>query len=307
MNTNDILFSVIIPHRNSLHFLPKLISSIPDDKRVQVLLVDNSPEPVTKQQLADAGIARTIELLYSDPSRGAGGARNVGIDNANGKWLIFADADDYFSDKAFDTFFSFADSKAELVYTCMGGIYLDTGEHSDRGDGYTNLVRGYLNGTKTEMDLRLGFASPCCKMVSHDLVKRHNLRYDEIRAGNDIYFSTLSGFYAKGIEAVDFVSYIATVSRGSLTQRRDYEVIKARLYSILHCNQFLKSVGKQKYQHSVMFAVAESRNYGIVACLEFIGMIIKFRQNPFIHCSRWFNTFLRNRKADKQNSKYITR
>lgn len=263
MNTNDILFSVIIPHRNSLHFLPKLISSIPDDKRVQVLLVDNSPEPVTKQQLTDAGIARTIELLYSDPSRGAGGARNVGIDNANGKWLIFADADDYFSDEAFDTFFSFADSKAELVYTCMGGIYLDTGEHSDRGDGYTNLVRGYLRGTKTEMDLRLRFASPCCKMVSSKLVKRYNLRYDEVPASNDIYFSMLSGFYARGIDATDSVTYIATVSRGSLTKQRNLRVIESRYRVCLRCNKFLRENGLGAYQNSVMYYLKYSISFGL--------------------------------------------
>ena len=297
-------FSVIIPHRNSVQFLPKLFSSIPVSDKIEIIIVDNSPTPIKKDDIA---IDRDYTLMYSNPTRGAGGARNVGIDNAHGKWLLFLDADDYYADGAFDVFYSKFDSSAEIVYTGMGGIYLDTGKPSDRGDYYINLVRDFLSGNKSEDDLRLGFASPCCKMVSHDLVKRHNLRYDEIRAGNDIYFSTLTGFYAKEIEAIDFVSYIATVSQGSLTQRRDYEVIKARLYSILHCNQFLKSVGKQKYQHSVMFAVAESRNYGIVACLEFIGMIIKFRQNPFIHCSRWFNTFLRNRKADKQNSKYITR
>ena len=297
-------FSVIIPHRNSVQFLPKLFSSIPVSDKIEIIIVDNSPTPIKKDDIA---IDRDYTLMYSDPTRGAGGARNVGIDNAHGKWLLFLDADDYYADGAFDVFYSKFDASAEIVYTGMGGIYLDTGEPSDRGDYYIKLVRDFLSGDKSEDELRLGFASPCCKMVSHDLVKRHNLRYDEIRAGNDIYFSTLSGFYAKEIEAVDFVSYIATVSRGSLTQRRDYEVIKARLYSILHCNQFLKSVGKQKYQHSVMFAVAESRNYGIVACLEFIGMIIKFRQNPFINCSRWFNTFLRKRKADKQNSKYITR
>ena len=307
MNTNDILFSVIIPHRNSLHFLPKLISSIPDDKRVQVLLVDNSPEPVTKQQLADAGIVRTIELLYSDPSRGAGGARNVGIDNANGKWLIFADADDYFSDKAFDTFFLFADSKAELVYTCMGGIYLDTGEHSDRGDGYTNLVRGYLNGTKTEMDLRLRFASPCCKMVSSELIKRYNIRYDEVPASNDMYFSMLSGFYARRIDATDSVTYIATVSRGSLTKQRNLRVIESRFRVYLRCNKFLKENDLGAYQNSVMYYLTCSISFGLNHFLRFIYLLIKYKQNPFINCGNWITSLKKLKGSEKKDANYITK
>ena len=258
-------YSVIIPHCNSVRFLPKLFSSIPTDGKIEVLLVDNSPEPITVQQVREVGVMRDFTLLFSEPVRGAGGARNVGIEKAQGKWLIFADADDYFAEGAFDVFFSKVDSDAEIIYTGMGGIYLDTGEKADRGDIYINLVRDYLCEKKSEDDLRLGFASPCCKMISHDLVERHNLRYDEIRAGNDIYFSLTSGFYATKVEAVDFISYIATVSKGTLTKRRDYEVIKARLYSKLHCNQFLKGHGYSQRQHSVMFALNAARNYGVKA------------------------------------------
>lgn len=297
-------FSIIIPHRNSVQFLPKLFSSIPISEKIEIIIVDNSPTRVTKAEIA---VDRDYVLLYSDPKRGAGGARNVGIESAQGKWLLFLDADDYYADEAFDVFYTKLNTTAEIVYTGMGGVYLDTGEPSDRGDSYAKLVRDYLEGESSELDLRLGFASPCCKMVSHDLVKRHNIRYDEIRAGNDIYFSMVSGYYAQRVEAIDFISYIATVSRGTLTRRRDYEVIKARLYSKLHCNQFLKSIGCSNRQHSVMFALYESRRFGIIAFFEFVGMIIRFKQNPFINCSRWFKTLRINKVKEKQESKYIVK
>lgn len=297
-------FSIIIPHRNSVQFLPKLFSSIPISEKIEIIIVDNSPTRVTK---ADIAVDRDYVLLYSDPKRGAGGARNVGIESAQGKWLLFLDADDYYADEAFDVFYTKLNTTAEIVYTGMGGVYLDTGEPSDRGDSYAKLVRDYLEGERSELDLRLGFASPCCKMVSHDLIKRHNIRYDEIRAGNDIYFSMVSGYYAQRVEAIDFISYIATVSRGTLTRRRDYEVIKARLYSKLHCNQFLKSIGCSNRQHSVMFALYESRRFGIIAFFEFVGMIIRFKQNPFINCSRWFKTLRINKVKEKQESKYIVK
>lgn len=299
----NVLFSVIIPQRNSVSTLPRLFASIPERDDIEIIVVDNTPTPITKEEI---DIDREYQLLWSAPERHAGGARNVGIENAHGKWLLFADADDYYADGAFDVFFSKVESDAEIVYTGMGGIYPDTGERSDRGDGYTKIVRSFLSGERTEDDIRLGFASPCCKMVSRELVERHNLRYDEIRAGNDIYFSLTSGFYATKIEAVDCVSYIATVSRGSLTKRRDYEVIKARLYSKLHCNKFLRKHGHSNRQHSVMFALYESRHYGIKAFFEFCGMIIKFRQNPLIGCGNWLKSF-RDDKRQMREDKYIVR
>ena len=301
MNYN-VLFSVIIPQRNSVSTLSRLFASIPDRDDIEIIVVDNTPIPITKEEV---GIDREYQLLWSAPERHAGGARNVGIENAHGKWLLFADADDYYADGAFDVFFSKVDSDAEIIYTGMGGIYLDTGERSDRGDVYAKLVHEYVEGKRTEEDLRFGFASPCCKMISHDLVDRYNLKYDEIRAGNDAYFSLASGCYAKKIDAVDVISYIATVSRGTLTRRRDYEVTKARLYSKLHCNQFLKAHGYPNMQRSVMNHLYESRRLGIKVFFEFCGMIMRFRQNPFIGWNRWFLSFRRNRKKEQKEAKYI--
>ncbi len=297
------VFSIIVPHYNSVEFLPKLFSSIPDRDDLEIIIVDNSPIPVTKE---DIGVNRDYQLIYSAPERCAGGARNEGIIHAQGKWLLFLDADDYYADGAFDIFYSKANSDAEIVYTCMGGIYLDTGQPADRGDGYTKLVRAYLSGERSETDLRLGFASPCCKMVSHALIDRHSIRYDEIKAGNDIYFSMVSGYFAKKIEAVDFISYIATVSRGTLTQRLDYEVVKARLYSKLHCNQFLKQHGYSERQFSIMFALYESRRYGFKAMYEFVCMVFKFKQNPFVNYQNWYLSLKKKNKRDRY-SKYIVK
>jgi glycosyltransferase involved in cell wall biosynthesis len=296
-------FSVIVPvWRGAINYLPRLFDSIPEKKGIEIIVVDNSKEPVKREEIESP---REITLLHSAPERHAGGSRNDGMAAAKGKWLLFADADDYYTSDAFDTYYSKLDSDAEIVYTGMGGIYEDTGEPSDRGDGYARLVHKYCVGEVEEYDLRLGFASPCCKMVSRELVVREGLKYDEIRAGNDIYFSLTSGFFAKKIDAVDTTTYIATVNRGSLTKRRDYEVIKARLYSKLHCNQFLREHGYSHHQHSVMFAMAESRHYGLCKSLEFLKMIVKFRQNPFSGCRNWFKTIKKDRELGNIDEKYI--
>lgn len=296
-------FSVIVPTwRGAVKYLPRLFDSIPEREGIEIIVVDNSKDPVHRDEIE---CTREITLLHSEPERHAGGSRNDGMAVAKGKWLLFADADDYYTPDAFDIYYSKIDTDAEIVYTGMGGIYEDTGEPSDRGDRYIKAVHEYCVGERTELRLRIGFSSPCCKMVSHALVEREGLRYDEIRAGNDIYFSLTSGYLAKKIDAVDVITYIATVNRGSLTRRRDYEVTKARLYSKLHCNEFLRQHGLSQYQHSVMFAIAESRHYGLKKTWEFIKMIACFKQNPFISYKNWLNTIRRNKKRDEKEAKYI--
>lgn len=312
MNTLDInkityydkKFSVIIPHRNSLHFLPKLFSTIPNSEDIEILLVDNSPIPISK---SDLNIDKEYTLLYSSPERGAGGARNVGLDNAHGKWIIFIDADDYLTNNAFDTFFSQYNSDSEIIYFCMDGVYIDTGEQSNRGEHYTQLTRGYINGTVSELSIRLDFPSPCSKMISHDLINRHHIRFDEVVASNDVFFSLLTGFYAKKISAIDKITYIATVSRGTLTRRRDYCVLKSRYEVRLRRNKFLKEHNLNSYQTSIMHPLFLISKISIKYLIECLYLLFIYRQNPFIGCRNWLRTLKNNKQMDRKESKYITK
>lgn len=296
-------FSVIIPvWRGAIKFLPKLFDSIPEKEEIEIIVVDNSKEPVSREEIKSD---REIVFLHSVPERHAGGSRNDGMAVAKGKWLLFADADDYYTPDAFDVYYYMFDTDAEIVYTAMGGIYEDTSEPSDRGDSYARVVHLYCEGKVGENSLRFGFASPCCKMVSHALVDREKLRYDEIHASNDIYFSITSGCAASKIAAVDKITYMATVNRGSLTQRRDYESIKSRLYAMLRTNKFLREHGYGAYQKSIMSYLYESRHYGVAKMWEFICMTIKYRQNPFIGWKNWKKTMKKVSKNQRNREKYI--
>ncbi len=303
MNYSDIDFTVIIPHRDSIGTLQRLFDSIPVSDKIEVILIDNSSTPVTHE---DIGIKRNYTLLYSEPSRGAGGARNVGIENAHGKWLLFADADDFYTKDAFDIFYTQFNSDAELIYFSMDGIYTDTGERSDRGDQYTQLVKDYLCGKKTEMDIRLNFSSPCSKMVSHEFVDRHHFRYDEVLASNDVYFSLLTGYHASKIAAVDKITYTATVSKGTLTKRRDYDVIYARFIVNLRYNKFVKEHNFSQYQRSIMFFLFQASRFGIKKMLELIRLLIRYKQNPFIGYKRWSTTYKACIKNDRDKKYYNT-
>jgi len=298
-------FSVIVPvWRGAIKYLPKLFDSIPRRDGIEIIVVDNSKEPVSREEIKSD---RDILFLQSAPERHAGGSRNEGIEAAHGKWLLFADADDFYTDDAFDVYYSMINTDAEIVYTGMGGIYEDTGEPSDRGDRYAKAVHDYLSGRLPETNLRLHFSSPCCKMVSHELVNRHHLRYDEVVASNDKYFSMLIGYYAKSITAVDRITYIATVNRGSLTRRRDYDVDLSRFKVVLRYNKFLRTHGLSKYQDSIMLRYKDICSHGFRAVCKASYLLCKFHQNPFIGYSRWFKSYKKKKRLDVQERQYITK
>ena len=85
-------FTVIIPFRDCTELLERAIDSIPDDTRIQVLAIDNSLVPLQNDYFTDQRM--NVEILYADNTKGAGHARNVGLENAKGKWVLFLDADE---------------------------------------------------------------------------------------------------------------------------------------------------------------------------------------------------------------------
>lgn len=303
VNSYSVGFSVIIPQRNSIQTLPRLFDSIPVSDRIEIIVVDNTPTPVTKEEI---GIDREYKLLWSDPSRHAGGARNVGLEAASGKWLIFADADDYFTEGAFDIFEKKIDSQADIVFFKATGIFTDTGEYSYKAEPYAKMVMGYLEN-KDELSLRLRHIVPWAKMICHSFVKEIDAKFDEVRASNDAMFATKIGYYAKSIEAVDYEVYVATESKGSLTKRRDFEVIHSRYLVALRRNQFLKQHGIKEYQSMVIHFLYQSKDYGFSKLWMMLKEAWHYKQNIFINTSKLLPGFMRYLKSEKKNAKYIVK
>ena len=94
-----MLLSIIIPHYNiPRDMLERCIQSIitqgiPDNEYEIIIVDDASTTPPT--WVTEAG--KNIKLIINSHS-GPGGARNKGIENAAGEYIMFVDADDYLLD-----------------------------------------------------------------------------------------------------------------------------------------------------------------------------------------------------------------
>ena len=111
------LFSIIIPHFDIPDLLMRCLKSIPVSKDIQVIVVDdNSPDADTYLERYPELSRPYLEFLSAPKNGGAGYARNIGLDHANGKWLLFADADDFFVEDMYDIISSNADSEADVIY-----------------------------------------------------------------------------------------------------------------------------------------------------------------------------------------------
>lgn len=110
--------TIIIPHYNVPDLLEKLIKSIPDSREIQVIVVDdNSDKQKEKLVRVEALYKERVEFyINSTGIKSAGSCRNIGLEHAKGKWILFADADDYFLPNMYDVVKSYFETNYDIIF-----------------------------------------------------------------------------------------------------------------------------------------------------------------------------------------------
>ena len=238
-------YTIIIPHKNSPKLLQRCLDSIPHRDDIEIVVIDDNSDlaKVDFDHFPGKGRKNTT-VVFDKAGKGAGYARNIGLELAKGKWLLFADADDYFYHYTFGILDKYLESDNDIIY-----FYFDS------RDGVTNeLIHDRVPDIKKGIDnndfnlLRYKSYSPCGKFIKRSFVMEHNLRFDECIASNDVMFSTMVGFYSNKISTLSTPLYCATRNAGSLVFSPDVIKIKSRIIVASRLNNFLYQHGLQRYR-----------------------------------------------------------
>ncbi|MBQ8091991.1 MAG: glycosyltransferase family 2 protein [Clostridia bacterium] len=99
--------SIIVPCRNGEKYLPDCIQSIQsqDFQAFELLLIDDHSTDGTRE-IMNGFAAKDARLrVFGSDTEGVSGARNLGIEKAQGEWILFVDADDLLPPGALGTLF----------------------------------------------------------------------------------------------------------------------------------------------------------------------------------------------------------
>ena len=101
------LVSVIIPVYNSEKYINKCISSVlkQDYENIELICVNDGSTDNSLKIMKDISLANPF-ILIDIENRGVSNARNIGIQKANGKYLMFLDSDDWLDLNAISTMVS---------------------------------------------------------------------------------------------------------------------------------------------------------------------------------------------------------
>lgn len=122
------LVSVIMPVYNGENHIGKSINSVLNQsyKTIEVVVVNNSSTDKTEQIVLDMSKIDSRVNLVSIKEKGRSVARNVGIEQSKGDYILFLDADDYLFEHVIEKSISKILQGYSVVYN--KSIYVDVNE-----------------------------------------------------------------------------------------------------------------------------------------------------------------------------------
>lgn len=217
-----INYSFIIPHKNSTDLLRKCLDSIPHRDDVQIIVVDDNSDVNKVDFKHFPGLnEKCTEVYLTKEGKGAGYARNVGLEHAVGKWIVFADADDFFNSEIEAAMNSYLESDSDVVFFMGNSIKIPSGAVSHRGESYNMALQiAFETGDFSKV---LIMSTPWRKFFKKIFLQTNNIKFNEVRWSNDVVFMAKVHFCVKKCSASLLNVYCVTESDNTLTKSNSLE------------------------------------------------------------------------------------
>lgn len=177
--------SVIVPVYNTEKYLRRCVDSILAQtfRDFELLLVDDGSTDSSPAICDEYAKKDSRVRVFHKENGGVSSARNLGLDNARGEWIAFADSDDHVN--------------VEYLTILMRGLELDWVASSyrilgDKGGWLTQMEDGIYIGKDLykcyQKYLSTNFRTPWGKRYKRELI--HNIRFPlSMNVGEDLAFN----------------------------------------------------------------------------------------------------------------------
>ena len=210
---NDILVSVIIPLYNAEKTALLAVESVVRQtyERIELIIVDDGSTDNTINMLSRYFNEHPFpHKIICQSNSGVSTARNKGIKNASGQYVVFLDADDYIEKTALEEL-------VDAIEKNHADIAIARSEGFDNETGNTWPIDGALNGMDFDCPVKHAeyceklFQSfigwPWDKLFRKDFIDQTKLTFQPLRTTNDALFVFCALALANAIVCLDSVLF----------------------------------------------------------------------------------------------------
>jgi len=221
--------SVIIPVYNVESFLRPCLDSIINQtlKEIEIICIDDGSKDNSLEILQEYAKKDERFKIIHQENAGAGAARNVGLDNAQGEYISFIDADDWVKHKLYKRLYSVA-KEEDLDIVMFKMINYDHEQNKLYETGYYNLSQlkkwfdgSIFNEKNTKNKIFSMSVSPGGKLYKRNLIESINARYPEGMIFEDTPFFMEVYLNAKRSKILNEYFYFRRRTEKSVTTQFD--------------------------------------------------------------------------------------
>ncbi len=209
---NKPQISVIVPVYKKELYVENCIKSILNQsfKDFEIICVDDhSPDRCGEilKRLAD-GDSR-LHIITNAVNKGAGISRNIGMQRAMGKYVLFLDADDFYESGFMENAYRYCEMRKLDILIYDYWTYNNYSE--ERVERHMPMVFQQMLGNKNYFSdeekhrflFQICTASSWIKMYNRQFIVDSDITFQDISSANDILFNQLAGACAKRIGYVN--------------------------------------------------------------------------------------------------------
>ena len=259
MTNKGDLISVVIPAYNNGKYIDKCLNSIINQTytNIEIIIINDCSTDDTEQIILKyKNKDERILYLKNDKNIGVGATRNRGIEVSKGRYIYFLDSDDY------------------IELNCIENLYNAISEEYS----FSCMTKGYkeINGEiiphsrSCEELMLLQSPSVCIRLFNKKVIQESNVRFSNLKIGEDLEFVFKLMIYNNKISYVDMPLYTYVIHEDSSIRRyskSQLDVIKAmeevELYAkeIEKYNEFYEIIEFVNVSHILVGTIKRIRRF----------------------------------------------
>lgn len=273
--------SIIIPVYNTERYLRQCIESVIAQtfKDWEMILVNDGSKDGSLAICQEYASKDSRIKVIDKPNGGPSSARNRGLDEAQGEYIYFMDADDWIETKFLEDFVRNAVATKRCCY-----------ENEDNDYGYDIIFQGFVREfsdgrneksfamdadtslmSKEEIICRLykehvyGWA--WCKLFRREIIEKHHIRFDEsLRLWEDELFTSEFLRYAENVRTVNRHLYHYIYYPDSLMQTNNTYL--KRLFLSERMNEALMPIANEELKEYINSTYNKNLKYSLLMALK---------------------------------------
>lgn len=217
-----MLISIIIPVYNSEKYLRECLDSIivQTFRDYEVLLVNDGSKDRSGDICEEYAQKDMRFKLFHKENGGVSAARNLGLQKAQGQWIVFVDSDDIVSGNYLDVFKEKILDDVDFILLNIdrfaNGIQTPLVQFSNFNKSRDNFMR--------EFALYPHFPGPCGKFFKLQIIRENSIFYDsKLTFGEDALFNLIYLRYVGKIISYNKGKYLYRDTCNSLSKKHCYE------------------------------------------------------------------------------------